>query len=649
MENNKRNIDDFFLEELGSHTEMPPSSVWDSLEKRLDSGKSDRKRVWWLYLLVAAVLMGSSLAAYFHMSNNKISLNSSENNKKQNIHSKLNSNLSGTVISTTIPTSEDAEEAGEGQETDLSLINHSSTAKEGIGNKGNSKRLPSANQDETIINPPSVISTENSQKNKNQINKNSATNKKGQNNKATLNSEDNSIPKQNGKRESKAQTLNDNSATSGSKQGNNGTKIWSSTVKSNSNAGEKDLKNEKSVLAPENINSVGKTKQAEQNVAEHKNPVKPVTAEKQASPKPVTAQRPNDKGRGLSAFPEEDEKDLLTVEPAVDKDNDFEPEEASKDKPVSKLLLQSEAIGKLRSQNPLAAAPVAGAEIDETTDEQGRAIRGASGGGGGGSASKQKEKAKKSLNMAIGVKMGYERGMQKFTAGKYVGTIFAEVNFSKRLSFVMQPSLKFATANREVSGSDLDTFVNAGVVQNNRRTLLDSTGKPTGFYDYYISQKYDSVSQSATFKKQFMEIEIPFLFRYKVDKNFSVLAGINFIFGKTLGFNISERTLSSGTLYDTVRNVLDTTKPVGSGKFFTQGISGKSAAISELSSPVSPVRFGYTFGLSYVFRERLMVDLIVQQNLSGTSSISNEEVRKIFDQPYVRLSLGYTIFGGKKK
>jgi hypothetical protein len=40
MKDTKRHIDKFFQEELGGHTEMPPSSVWENLEKRLDDNQS---------------------------------------------------------------------------------------------------------------------------------------------------------------------------------------------------------------------------------------------------------------------------------------------------------------------------------------------------------------------------------------------------------------------------------------------------------------------------------------------------------------------------------------------------------------------------------------------------------------------------------
>ena len=201
----------------------------------------------------------------------------------------------------------------------------------------------------------------------------------------------------------------------------------------------------------------------------------------------------------------------------------------------------------------------------------------------------------------------------------------------------MQPSLKFGKLSRQISGEFNDTFYNAGDVNRERLNELDTFGKPTGFSKYYFSQNIDSLKQTTSSTNKLMEIEVPFLFRYKVDKNFSVLAGINFLFGKTLGFNSSENRFSSTNLRDSVSKVFDTVSPVTPGRFLAPGISGKSDIPANYSSPTSPVRFGYTIGLTYAFKEKLMIDLLIQQNLSGTSSLSNDEVRKVFEQPYVCL------------
>jgi hypothetical protein len=231
-----------------------------------------------------------------------------------------------------------------------------------------------------------------------------------------------------------------------------------------------------------------------------------------------------------------------------------------------------------------------------------------------------------------------------------VSSIFLEVAMSKKLNFIFQPTIKFAAVNKDLGGANLGNYISAkSVTSNPYNEYLDTVGAKTGVFDIAYNQVYDSMVQTVAFNKSYMEIEIPFLFRYKVDRNFSLIAGMNFIFGKTVGFELGDRKISTNNINDTSFKVKGAAATIPIGRFFEEGISGKSSISSNYNAPISPVRFGYTIGLSYVFNDRILLDLLVQQNLSGTSNFSNVEVRKIFEQPYVRLSLGYTIFGRLKK
>lgn len=61
MENNMKNFDDLFRDELADHAEVPPSRVWESLEKRLNAnaagGKTAFGKGWYWYVGVASVAM----------------------------------------------------------------------------------------------------------------------------------------------------------------------------------------------------------------------------------------------------------------------------------------------------------------------------------------------------------------------------------------------------------------------------------------------------------------------------------------------------------------------------------------------------------------------------------------------------------------
>jgi len=60
-------------------------------------------------------------------------------------------------------------------------------------------------------------------------------------------------------------------------------------------------------------------------------------------------------------------------------------------------------------------------------------------------------------------------------------------------------------------------------------------------------------------------------------------------------------------------------------------------------------RFGYYIGMSYVLSKNMMLDLSVQQNISGASNIRNTDIKSLYTQPYFRVSFAYKLFDNMKK
>lgn len=690
MKDNKRNIDQFFQEELGGYAEAPPALVWDNLEKKLGDQQSKRpKMFWWLYLFIAAVLVGGSMAAYFNYSKNqkKSTLQNIEQTHSSNTQNTNSSANNSQAIESSLSTDSGANnqvngpsQNGEqnGGESNISVSN----GKLSSNSKGASlARAANANENQNNsldnYSAPSGNRTSNGSGNSKNAEQ-SNTQNPGSRKKSSSNSLTDKGNPNNGK---------DNVVTNSDASANNtnnpdahdGPLSAASQRKapSTKNNLESNSKNAASTNRAANSLSTSKGKATTMDKVQSKGqPINPKAeidskvpfqsplAEK-AGPKkqnPVASAKDNKNWLMVSST-EDDEKDIESEEAEKEKKADFELDQAAKDK--LKSTTAATAKKQTKAKTVLAAnTPESNDDEEEEADEkdeekdqddaqeandQAKQNSRSSSGGGGGGGSAKKEKIRKSLNLAIGVKAGYETGYQNITARKNVASIFMEVALSNRINFILQPSIKFGTLNRQISGGFNDTFYNASDISSTRVSELDTAGKPSGFSTYYFSQNIDSLKQSTSSTNKLMEIEVPFLFRYKVDKNFSVLAGINFLFGKTLGFNASENKFANSTLRDSVRKVFDTASPLTPGRFLTPGISGKADIPSDYASPTSPVRFGYTLGLSYVFKEKLMIDFLVQQNLSGTSNLSNAEVRKVFEQPYVRLSLGYVLFGKTKK
>ncbi|MFA6151277.1 MAG: hypothetical protein WC716_08155 [Chitinophagaceae bacterium] len=731
MTDNKRNIDEFFQEEFGNATEMPPSSVWETLEKRLDHQRPDsKKRFWWLYLLVLSMFIGGSIAAY--LSNNKIkntpktltpvkssgtnnqhsisaetsSPNSIEENAGNNFGQNESENTADAKNLNETPTEDNTKNKSEkaglsmpAKNTTSGNTQHKKRNNEGLsdadhisasGNSSN-KILSNSDSDKPTENSTSANTGKRTGRNSG-LNKSSQRNATGNTLNQNNNSDALSTEKASGNNSVNRvgnSTDNNQTSTKKSKTGNkpntrssnSGTQVNNSeennllnkTVITNSTKtngdrstsdklskpGKKTESNEVSSRIPKSAPENGAEKVLSSNNTLNKSNTKPpaTTGNLKQESKPKKIIENKTEIRGLSGVPDDFEDDSKD-EPSkiVDVyDNQSESKENDASEVLEPKASLENKIQKSRASNPLSGAPIAANVLSENdTKGNGDSKKESSeSAGGGGATASPRDKTKRSLNMTIGIKAGYEQGFANYTSSRFVGSAFGEVNFSKKISFILQPGIKFGKTNKEY-GSVLGSFIDAGTTTRNEYNIKkDTMGKPTGFSDFAFQQNYDSIVASVLAERRFVEIEVPFLFRFKVDNSFSILAGMNFTFGKIISSTSSVNRMSGFNLKDTIfnYNTTDSTKPAPSapGIFSHTGTPAFSTYKDPGSSnPISPFRFGYSLGFSYTYKQRLMLDVMIQQNLSGLSNITDAEIKKIFSQPYVRLSLGCIIFGSKK-
>src|SRR5690606_21444208 len=161
--------------------------------------------------------------------------------------------------------------------------------------------------------------------------------------------------------------------------------------------------------------------------------------------------------------------------------------------------------------------------------------------------------------------------------------------------------------------------------------------------------------------KRSWEMELPLMLKYYVAPNLSILGGVAMTFGNII--QIQENRVEYNGLNKTIAGT--PYAPVlsdSAGNFpapnpappamvpFTYNspeISTANPVIGQ-NPATNPARFGVLFGFSYELRKRLLIDFLMRKNLSDMKFIPNEQVRKIYTQPYLRLMLGYKLFGDKK-
>lgn len=282
-----------------------------------------------------------------------------------------------------------------------------------------------------------------------------------------------------------------------------------------------------------------------------------------------------------------------------------------------------------------------------------------SGGGGGGATSPEKTKRNKNgLKLDAGLKLGYERGTASTTTNTFTGNLFLQWNISQKIALIVQPGIRYSSLSKidlfskqsfhEIIGQSLDSA---------HVTTTDTTQTVISIQRNYIYQnQYDSVVASFSIKpKQYVEIELPLLLQYKVADNFSLLLGGQLAFGKIIEIGSSTKYYKGGFKTDTVSFAAITPDSTNYPNVpsLTNHFSYNTPAFStfdesKYKNPITnPARFGIMLGFSYELKKKILFDLMVRKNISSLNFIPNEEVRKIYNQPYFRITVGYKLFNSK--
>lgn len=375
------------------------------------------------------------------------------------------------------------------------------------------------------------------------------------------------------------------------------------------------------------------------------------TASFQPSPNPAN---------GILIKPAEDGKKVATAEkdeedeekPAMNEDDEDNEAKPQQPKPTAE-------------HDPRAGIPVSG-YIDKAVPPQPKMVDDEDdsvdkkkidlanpAGGAGGSMSPTVGKDRTSISrLEGGAKFGFEKGFSSVTSNKWVATIYLQYNLSPKAAFLVQPSVKFAQMNRAINSSQ--SFYNVTGTTVNSTQRMDSISTPPFFdtvYNYYYKQTYDSIHVAQSSTKNYVEFEIPVIFKYTIAKNLSLLAGITMNFGSIPTVSSSQTTYSGLTLQDSVVNVHNNPNyPISVNDSFHHTAQPYSSYSANDQNPsTNPIRFGYLLGMNYLLKDRVLFDLTVQQSFSNMNNVPNADIRKVLTQPYVRFSVGYKIFQGKKK
>jgi hypothetical protein len=255
-----------------------------------------------------------------------------------------------------------------------------------------------------------------------------------------------------------------------------------------------------------------------------------------------------------------------------------------------------------------------------------------------------------------GIKLGFETGFNSYTATRLAVSPYIQYNVSAKLSVLLQPGLKFAhlSKNEFIRSDAYYNITNSSVTTGHLVQKGDSTlGAPdTITRRYYYKQTNDSILIGFNAaKRNYVEFELPVLLQYRASSKLSVYGGLNFNFGKVLALKENREVYSNiirsdSVVYPATLATNTAPNPPAIDSLFAHNakpFSGYSST-NAINPSSESLRVGYMLGVSYSFKGKWLIDVLMQQTFTDLKYIPTEKVRKIYSQPYFRVSVGYRLF-----
>lgn len=242
----------------------------------------------------------------------------------------------------------------------------------------------------------------------------------------------------------------------------------------------------------------------------------------------------------------------------------------------------------------------------------------------------------------VAVKLGYERTPATIGMQTRIASVELSSNLTDRLYFGIQPGIKIG----KVLGVNIRPNLTS---YNNQSTTVEMSSNQTfpATYNYYYAESYDSISTSQTLNQNIWELEMPLFIGYRLSKRLSVNAGLKIMYGKLPGIQSKSATYHLKYEDSLLNSTLEFSGATGQA-LFDEHCHCISDDISGSANPsYNTVRAGYLVGLSYMPVKNILIDLSIHQNSSNLTHVPNADVRRAYNTPALRLTIGYKLSGLK--
>ena len=260
-----------------------------------------------------------------------------------------------------------------------------------------------------------------------------------------------------------------------------------------------------------------------------------------------------------------------------------------------------------------------------------------------------------------GIKTGGETGFKNVSAQSVVVSPYIKYNINKRISIMVQPTLKSSVINnRKIDGtqsyykvnndgkySQTDSLYNYLFPMGNGSQLYCDSSWVSRVYTY--SQSHDSITKWYSIGGTLTQFELPILLNFKITNAISIYGGATLTYSKLIGINENTSIVRK---YVTVN---DSSTPAHNGillrspKAIDEVIFYRGNTIAEYKSPLyslsqdNSFRLGFMLGISYEFWDRWQIDGLMQQSSINPNIKGNVNINTALSATYFRITLGYKL------
>ncbi len=264
-----------------------------------------------------------------------------------------------------------------------------------------------------------------------------------------------------------------------------------------------------------------------------------------------------------------------------------------------------------------------------------------------------KKSAKPHFNkFELGIKGGYESGFDNDGARKFVLSPYLQFNLSPKFAIMTQPAVKYAHADSRRIGSPASYYkANDGTVTQYTDSVLVFVPPVDSLWLWHnaYSQTHDSIVKTYSINNTYMELEVPLLLKYNISKTFSVYGGVNIIYSQLVSVDEKTTTHTGILVNDTTYSLGQVYGPAPAPGPIDNVIKYHGTPLADYNGPLytgskeSTWRVGYMLGFSYEFRNRWLMDGLIQQASVKPNVQAGYNINTALSTPYFRFTIGYKL------